>query len=111
MATHQCRCGYLDDFSRACSRTCARLQTERYKGLGFALNCAADAEVLERFAAPDAPGKELLLAASEKLRASARGYRRILRVARTLADLDRSATVRRVRIAEALSYRRVAPGR
>ena len=46
----------------------------------------------------------------ERLKLSARGYHRVLRVARTLADLDAAATVRRVHIAEALSYRRVVPG-
>jgi len=50
----------------------------------------------------------LLLAAAERLHLSARGYHRVLRVARTLADLDASAEVRRLHIAEALSYRRIA---
>jgi magnesium chelatase family protein len=46
----------------------------------------------------------------ERLKLSARGYHRVLRVARTLADLDAAPAVRRVHIAEALSYRRVVPG-
>jgi magnesium chelatase family protein len=45
------------------------------------------------------------------MRLSARGYHRVLRVARTLADLDGSASVKRIHIAEALSYRRMVPGR
>jgi magnesium chelatase family protein len=45
------------------------------------------------------------------LKLSARGYHRVLRVARTLADLDRAATVARIHIAEALSYRRIALAR
>jgi magnesium chelatase family protein len=43
----------------------------------------------------------------ERLRLAARGYHRVLRVARTLADLDGAATVARIHIAEALSYRRL----
>ncbi len=46
--------------------------------------------------------------AAERLRLSARGYHRVLRVARTLADLEGVATVARIHIAEALSYRRLA---
>jgi magnesium chelatase family protein len=57
-------------------------------------------------------GKALLVEAADKLKLSARGYHRVLRVARTLADLDNGAPhVERRHIAEALSYRRVVPGR
>jgi len=66
--------------------------------------------LLEAAAAPDADGRKLLTEAAERLKLSARGYHRVLRVARTLADLDAAPTVRRVHIAEALSYRRVVPG-
>jgi magnesium chelatase family protein len=74
-------------------------------------NADADGELLERIAAPDQPGRDLLTRAAEQLRLSARGYHRVLRVARTLADLEEAESVRRVHVAEALSYRRVAPGR
>jgi predicted ATPase with chaperone activity len=53
---------------------------------------------------------KLLHDAAERMRLSARGYHRVLRVARTLADLDNSDTVRRLHIAEAVSYRRVVLG-
>ena len=49
--------------------------------------------------------------AAEKLRLSARGFTRVLRVGRTIADLARSAPVRRVDIAEALAFRHRVPGR
>ena len=42
---------------------------------------------------------------------TARGYHRVLRVARTIADLDNTAQIRRAHIAEALSFRRIAPER
>jgi len=67
--------------------------------------------MLERIAAPDEAGRTLLTQAAEKMHLSARGYHRILRVSRTLADMDGTDSVKRLHIAEALSYRRVAPGR
>ena len=48
---------------------------------------------------------------AERMKLSARGYHRVLRVARTLADLEGAERVRRLHIAEALSYRRIALGR
>ena len=53
----------------------------------------------------------LLREAADALSLSARGYHRRLRVARTLADLDNAYRVGRLHVAEALSYRRLAPGR
>jgi magnesium chelatase family protein len=60
---------------------------------------------IDQFALPDAPGAALLADAAAKLSLTARGYTRVLKVARTIADLDGSDGVRRVHIAEALSYR------
>ena len=66
----------------------------------------ADGALLDAVATPEPAGLALLQRAAERLRLSARGYHRVLRVARTLADLDGAATVARRHVAEALSYRR-----
>ena len=71
------------------------------------LNAHADGKLLEAVATPDDCGRDLLRQATERMHLSARGYHRVLRVARTLADLESNETVHRVHVAEALSYRRL----
>jgi magnesium chelatase family protein len=82
------------------------LQRRRYAGAGIATNAEAEGETLAAVATPDAEGQALLDRAAEKLRLSARGWTRVLRLARTIADLDGSAAVRRPHVAEAVAYRR-----
>jgi len=64
--------------------------------------------VLEDVAKPDGSRLTLLRQAADAMRLSACGYHRVLRGARTLADLDGADKVRRVNLAEALSYRALA---
>jgi magnesium chelatase family protein len=61
--------------------------------------------VLEDVAKPDSSGLALLREAADAMLFTARGYHRVLRVARTLADLDGAEKIGRVHLAEALSYR------
>ncbi|MYM56631.1 YifB family Mg chelatase-like AAA ATPase [Thalassovita mangrovi] len=83
-----------------------QVQAERFAGIeGMTLNAEAEGEVLERIATPDAAGKELLGQVAERFGLSARGYHRVLRVARTIADLDGADTIQRHHMAEAISYR------
>ena len=97
--------------SEAVARRVARarqVQHERFADLGMpgvGCNARASTSLIETIAAPDAGGLQLLRDAAEKLQFSARGYHRILKVARTLADLDGSGPVGRIHLAEAISYR------
>ncbi|MFV0333430.1 MAG: YifB family Mg chelatase-like AAA ATPase [Tropicimonas sp.] len=68
-------------------------------------NADAEGDLLEEIARPDPEGRDLLLRVAERMGLSARGYHRVLRVARTIADLDESTGVRRPHIAEAVSFR------
>ena len=165
-AMNPCRCGFLDDPSRACSRAprCAAdyqarisgpvfdridlhvdvpavsaadltlpppaersaqvaarvararaLQRHRYRDAGsptpIRTNAEAEGALLEAVARPDDDGRHLLAEAVDRMHLTARGYHRVLRVARTLAALEGKDSVRRIHIAEALSFRRMALGR
>ncbi|MEA2998706.1 MAG: magnesium chelatase family protein [Sphingomonadales bacterium] len=90
-------------------REARRVQTDRYAAHGLRTNAEADGDLLASVATPDDPGRRLMGQAAEAMRLSARGFHRVLRVARTIADLAGSEAVRRVHVAEALSYRRQAP--
>jgi magnesium chelatase family protein len=84
------------------------VQTARFAALGEAglrTNAEAQGKALEAIAALDGAGLKLLRDAADAMRLSARGYHRVLKVARTIADLDGSETIGRVHLAEALAYR------
>jgi magnesium chelatase family protein len=68
-------------------------------------NADAEGKLLEEVAAPDSEGRALLLQAAERFGLTARGYHRVLRVARTIADLAGEPLMRRPHVAEALSFR------
>ena len=156
-AANPCKCGYLADPARACSRApicgedylgrisgplmdrfdlrvdvppvaftdldlppgtegsaeaairvaaAREIQAARYKGHpGIRQNADAEGTLLEDVAAPDAESRDLLVKAAERFGLTARGYHRVLRVARTIADLEGAAALRRPHVAEALSYR------
>ena len=153
-AMNPCRCGYLGDAARECSKAprCGEDYLSRISGplldridmtvqvqpipptelsrapAGEASACVAarvaqarkvqrargtvtnaEAEIGAIVLQPEA--RALAEHAAERLRLSARGYTRVLRVARTIADLAQTPTVRRVDVAEALAYRHRVPGR
>ncbi len=156
-AANPCKCGYLTDPSRACSRApgcgedylnrisgplmdrfdlrievppvaftdldlppsgdssatvatrveqARQVQATRYADTpSVRQNADVEGKLLEKVAAPDPEGKDLLLKAADRFGLSARAFHRILRVARTIADLDGAPDIRRPHVAEALSFR------
>jgi magnesium chelatase family protein len=83
-------------------------QRERLGPHGLRTNAEMEGEVLEQMAAPDDAGRRLLTEAAERMQLTARGYHRVLKVARTIADLGGAQTVAKAHVAEALAYRRMA---
>jgi magnesium chelatase family protein len=84
------------------------IQRDRFEGKGIRTNAEAEGALLDEIATPDAGGSKLLTDAAERMKLSARGYHRVLKVARTIADLAGATTVSRPHVAEALSYRRLS---
>lgn len=87
------------------------IQRRRFDAHGIRTNAEAEGELLDNVATPDSAGAKLLADAAESMRLTARGYHRVLRVARTIADLAGAAGVSRTHVAEALSYRRMVQER
>lgn len=86
-----------------------RVQEARFAGMeGVRVNADAEGQLLEDVATPDAEGRALIGRVAERFGLSARGYHRVLRVARTIADLEGEAQVRQPHVAEAVGYRLTA---
>ncbi|MBD3665829.1 YifB family Mg chelatase-like AAA ATPase [Sulfitobacter aestuariivivens] len=87
-----------------------RRQQNRFADLdGMSVNADAEGDMLEEIATPDTEARDLLTRAAERFHLSARGYHRVIRVARTIADLDGSETVRKPHMSEAVSFRLATP--
>lgn len=81
------------------------IQLKRYKGLKILCNAELDSILLEKFCELDKKGNEIMEKAFKKLSLSARAHDKILKIARTIADLDSSKEIKYQHIAEALQYR------
>lgn len=84
-----------------------KIQNERFKGTNIHTNAKMTTKMLNEFCKLDSEGEELIRLAFEKYNISARGYSRILKVARTIADLDGSENIGFNHIAEAIAYRNI----
>ncbi len=82
-----------------------QIQAKRYEGSGTYANAQISTQQLKKYCKIDDAGHKLLKTAMEKLHLSARAYDRILKVARTIADLADSEDIETVHLAEAINYR------
>ena len=84
------------------------IQSARYAALGLpegTTNAGAPASAIESLAALDSGGAAFVRTAADRMKLTARGFHRVLKLARTLADLEGATSIRREHLAEALSYR------
>ena len=89
-----------------CVRGLSRLQSERFKTFpSVHCNAQMSSRLLRKFASPDEAGAMILKNAMEKLGLSARAYDRILKVSRTIADMEGEDSIQAHHVAEAVQYR------
>lgn len=81
------------------------LQIERYKDFGIFSNAELTPRLIEKYCILDKESNEILSKSFEKLNLSARAYSKILKVARTIADLDKSENIEKIHLMEAIQYR------
>lgn len=87
------------------ARTMQKLRFEQLGVSAITTNAQCSVAIIEKIAQPDKAGTALLHQASKQMKFSARAYHRVLKVARTLADLEGQETIGRIHLAEAISYR------
>lgn len=84
---------------------CREIQKDRYKGTEYTLNGKLDEYGITKYCIMDSAASEMMSSAYEKFNLTMRGYGRVLKVARTIADIDEEERITAEHIAEALSYR------
>ncbi|BDQ05020.1 MAG: ATP-dependent protease [Candidatus Dojkabacteria bacterium] len=85
--------------------TCRQIQLQRYKGYGIYTNSSATTKIIDEVFEVENDARTFLINAAESLQLSARSFYRILKVSRTIADLEASATIKKSHVAESLQYR------